>query len=170
MRHKRSLAGATLAVLIAVAVAATALANTPKKGARFTGTLTDQGIRVVEGKYHAMVSFTVSSSGTKLTAFKYQDLGCFGAGGFGNRNPYTFPGSTKSFKPIPVSASGAFTSPATKDTHKSVSVIVTTSGVTGTFPSPKHAIGEIAFSQTLTYKGKTQSCGPVTLTFSAKAH
>ncbi|MDQ6778608.1 MAG: hypothetical protein M3071_20825 [Actinomycetota bacterium] len=168
MRHKRSFVGAALAALVVI-VAGTALAAAPKKGAKFKGTLAYHGTPLAFGKFHAPLSFKVSSSGTQVLAFKYGSLGCFGAGGFGTKNPYTLPGAVKSFAPMSVSASGSFSAPATKSTYKSASVIVTTSSLAGRFTSPKLASGTITFSQKLTFKGKPSTCGPVTLSFSAKA-
>jgi hypothetical protein len=185
MRFKRSLVGAALAVLVIVVVAATALAAAPKKGAKFKGTLGDvlyngTSSPIESGKFRAPVSFKVSSTGTQVLGFKYSDGGCFGSGGFGTHDPYTFPGEAKSFGPVTVSATGAFSAPATKTTYKSsgstgtskfTSTVVTTSSLTGSFTSPKKASGKITYKQTDVYNGNPPtSCGPVTVTFSAKAH
>lgn len=168
-----------MAVLIMVAVAATALAASPKKGAKFKGTLAYSGTQVKVGKFSAPVSFKVSSSGKKVLGFKYGDLGCFGYGGLGTKNPFTLPGVTKHFGAIAVSSSGRFSASATKSTHKSSGgtgknkyndSVTTTSSLTGRFTGAKKATGTITFSQTDIYNGhKPATCGPVTLTFSAKA-
>ncbi|MDQ6804941.1 MAG: hypothetical protein M3065_08215 [Actinomycetota bacterium] len=178
MRFQRSLVGAALAVLIVVAVAATAFAAAPKKGAKFKGTLATSSGPLALGKFHAPVSFKVSSSGTQLVGFKYGALGCFGGGGFGNRNPFTLPGVVKSFGPISVSAIGSFTAPPTKSTYTSsggtgkskfTSKVTTTSSLAGAFTSAKRASGTITFSQKSVYNGRSSKCGPAVLTFSAKA-
>jgi len=172
-------------VLVIAVVAATALAAAPKKGAKFKGTLGDvifngTSTPIQSGKFRAPVSFKVSSAGTQVLGFKYSVGGCFGSGGFGNHNPYTFPGEAKTFGPLSVSATGAFTAPATKSTFKShggtgknkfTSVVVTTSSLTGSFTTPKRASGTITYKQTDVYNGnKPTSCGPVAVTFSAKTH
>jgi hypothetical protein len=172
-----------VAALILVAVAATALAAAPKKGAKFKGTLVDviyNGTTspIKLGKFRAPVSFKVSSDGTKVLAFTYSDGGCFGGGGFGNHNPYTFPGDAKRFGALTVSATGAFSAPATKSVYKASGgtgknkyhdVTTTTSSLTGAFTTSKRASGSIIFSQLGVYNGHTQTCGPITVTFTAKA-
>lgn len=179
MQVQRGLKPAALAALIAVAVAATALAASPKKGARFKGTLAYSGTQIKIGKFSAPVSFKVSSSGKQVLSFKYGDLGCFGYGGFGTKNPFTFPGVIKHFGARSVSSSGAFSAPATKSTYKASGgtgkskfhdSTTTTSSLSGRFTSAKRATGTITFSQSDVYNGhKPTTCGPVTLTFSAKA-
>lgn len=179
MRFKRSLVGAALAVLIIVAVAATALAASPKKGAKFKGTLSYSGTEIKIGKFVAPLSFKVSSSGTQVLSFKYGDLGCFGYGGIGTKNPFKFPGVIKRFGAISVTASGRFSAGATKSTYKASGgtgkskysdSTTTTSSLTGRFTSAKKATGTVTFSQSDIYNGhKPSTCGPVTLTFSAKA-
>jgi hypothetical protein len=180
----RTPVAAVLAALMIAAVAATALAASPKKGAKFKGTLidfktgTDTG-PIKYGKFRAPVSFKVSSSGTQILGFNYGYSGCFGAGGFGNRNPYTFRGEIKRFGSIAVSATGSFSAPATKSIDKAsggtgkakfTSKVTTTSSLTGKFSSPTKASGSIVFTQQDIYNGgKPTTCGPVTLTFSAKA-
>jgi hypothetical protein len=167
-------------MLIAVAVTATALAASPKKSAKFKGTLSYHGTQITVGNFSAPVSFKVSSSGKKVLSFKYGDLGCFGYGGLGTKNPFTLPGVTKRFGAMSVSSSGRFSAPATKSTHKAsggtgknkfTTAITTTSSLTGRFASAKKATGTITFSQSdVTNGGKPSTCGPVTLAFSATAH
>jgi hypothetical protein len=186
MRQKRSLVGAVLAVLVVLAIGvATALAAAPKKGAKFKGTLVDllyngTSSPIKIGKFRAPVSFKVSSTGTQVMAFTYSDGGCFGGGGFGNHNPYTFPGDAKRFGALTVSAAGAFSASGSKSTHKSsggtgrnkfTSIVITTSSLAGRFATPKKATGSITFSQSDVYNGhKPTTCGPVTATFTAKTH
>jgi hypothetical protein len=185
MQHKRSLLGAALAALVLVAVAATALAAAPKKGAKFKGTLLQLSTGtftgpIKSGKFRAPVSFRVSSDGTKVLAFTYAEGGCFGGGGFGKHNPFTFPGDFKRFGPVSVSATGAFSAPASKSVYKVSGgtgknkyhdVTTTTSSLTGNFSTPERASGRITFTQSGHYNGqKPIACGPVTVTFSAKAH
>jgi len=174
MRFPRSLVAAALAVLI---VAATALAASPKKGAKFKGPLSTSVGPITEGKYADTVSFKVSSAGTKMLAFKWGTLGCFGSGGPITRNPFTAPGSRMHFAAISVSATGGFVAPATKSTYKVsggtgrskfTSSTTTTSSLTGQFTSSKTASGAITFSQKEVYNGKASKCGPVELTFTAK--
>jgi hypothetical protein len=185
MRYKRSLIGAALAVLVIAVVAATALAAAPKKGAKFKGTLGDvifngTSSPIKSGKFRAPVSFTVSSTGTQIVGFRYADGGCFGSGGFGTHNPYTFPGDFKGFGPISVSATGSFSAPASKSVFKAsggkgknhyTSLTTTTSSLTGAFTTPKKATGRITFTQKGIYNGhKPITCGPVVVTFTAKTH
>ncbi|MEA2198257.1 MAG: hypothetical protein QOJ25_2308 [Solirubrobacteraceae bacterium] len=181
LRVQRSLVAAAVALLI---MAAVAVAAAPRKGAKFKGTLLTYKSGkfsgpVVSGKFHAPVSFKVSSTGTRVLVFKYGYTGCFGSGGFGTHNPYTFPGEIKTFGPISVSATGSFSAPATKVSHtttgtnagtKFTSTLSTTSSLTGRFTSATKASGTITFTQKSIYNGgKPGTCGPVSLTFSATA-
>ncbi|HEY5318703.1 MAG TPA: hypothetical protein VIJ20_12015 [Solirubrobacteraceae bacterium] len=184
MRFQRSLGAAAAAALSIVAVAATALGASPKRNGEFKGTLLDYRTGnltgpIKFGKFRAPVSFRVSSAGTQLIGFNYGYTGCFGAGGFGNKDPYTFPGEIKHFGPISVSAGGSFSAPATKSTDKGsggtgkakfTSVLTTMSSLTGKFTSVTKASGTIVFTQRDVYNGgKPTTCGPVSLTFAAKA-
>jgi hypothetical protein len=177
MRFHRSLPGAALAALIVLAVAAVALAASPKKGAKFKGTLSNSAGPLKYGKYSDPMSFKVSSSGTKLLSFKWGTLGCFGSGGPVTSNPYLSKYAAHHFGAISVSASGSFSAPATKSTYKVsggsgkskyTSITTTTSSLTGQFTSSKRASGTITFSQKDVYNGRSSSCGPATLTFTAK--
>jgi hypothetical protein len=178
MRFHRSFAGAVLAALIVLAVTAVALAASPKKGAKFKGTLSSSVGPLTYGKYSDPVSFKVSSSGAKVLSFKWGTLGCFGSGGPVTSNPYLSKYALKHFGAISISAGGSFSAPATKSTYKVsggsgsskyTSTTTTTSSLTGRFTSPKKASGTIIFSQTSVYNGnKPTACGPSTLTFTAK--
>lgn len=178
MRFHRTLVGAALAALIILAVAAVALAASPKKGAKFKGTLSSSAGPLKYGKYSDPVTFKVSSSGTKLLSFTWGTLGCFGSGGPVTSNPYLSKYASQHFGAISVSASGSFSAPAKKSTYKVsggsgsskyTSITTTTSSLTGRFTRPKVASGTITFSQSAVYNGhKPTTCGPSVLTFTAK--
>jgi hypothetical protein len=185
MRFHRSLVGAALAVLIIVAVAASALAALPRKGAKYSGTLIKYAAGkftgpIIWGKFHAPVSFTVSSSGTKLLSFKYGYTGCFGFGGVPTTTDiYTHYGDLHTVGTVAVAAKGSFKVTGAKSTHKAsggtgknkfTTDLTTTSSLTGKFTTAKNATGTITFTQQDIYNGhKPTTCGPVSLTFSAKA-
>jgi hypothetical protein len=177
MRFHRSLAGAALAALIIVVAAAVALAASPKKGAKFKGTLSTSAGPVKYGKYSDPVTFKVSSSGTKLLSFRWGTLGCFGSGGPVTSNPYLGKYGLHHFGAVSVSAGGSFSVPASKSTYKVSGgsgkskytvITTTTSSLTGQFASPKRATGTITFSQKEVDNGKSSNCGPAILTFTAK--
>lgn len=167
-------------MLMILAVAATALAAHPKKGAKFKGTLLDVRSGTITqpvkwGKFRAPVSFKVSSSATDLLDFKYGYTGCFGFGGVPiTTDVYTHYGSIKRVGTIRVSASGSFKVAGSKSIHKTSghgfsSTVTTTTSVTGKFTSSRKASGTISFTQRDVYNGKASKCGPVSVTFSARA-
>jgi hypothetical protein len=177
MRFHRTLVGAALAALVILAVAAVALAASPKKGAKFKGTLSSSAGPLKYGKYSDPVTFKVSSTGTKLLSFRWGTLGCFGSGGPVTSNPYLNKYASHHFGAISVSAGGSFSAPAMKSSYKVsggsgkskyTSITTTTSTLVGLFTSSKRASGSITFSQKDVYNGKSSSCGPATLTFTAK--
>lgn len=177
MRFHRNLVAAALAALIVLAVAAVALAASPKKGARFKGTLSSSAGPLKYGKYSDPMSFKVSSSGIQILGFKWGTLGCFGSGGPVKSNPYTSKYATHHFGTISVSSGGSFSAPATKSSYKLsggsgkskfTSITTTTASLTGLFTSSKKAAGTIVFRQKDVYNGKSSSCGPSTLNFTAK--
>lgn len=163
--------------VLIVAVAATALAASPSKGAKFKGTLLTYkegklSGPIVNGNYHAPVSFTVSSTGTDLLSFKYGYTGCFGSGGKITSNPFDFPDSRLTVGTVRVSAAGSFKATGVASVYKGSSyTTTTTSSVTGTFTTASKASGTIVLSQRERYtiSGKTynEKCGPVSLTFTA---
>jgi len=183
MRFHRSLVGAALAVLIVVALAATALAALPSKGAKYKGTLLDYVSGTLTGpikwgRFHAPVSFKVSSTGSKLLGFKYGYTGCFGFGGVPiTTDVFTHFGDIHRVGTVRVTAHGSFKVSRAKSIHKESggsgmskfhSTTTTVSTVTGSFTSANKATGSISFTQRDVYNGRASSCGPVTLTFSAK--
>ena len=167
----RKLAIVTTTTLIAVSAASALAAHVkPKPGGKFSGTTSAQ-VNV----YGAPVSFTVATDGKKLTAFRYDTFGCFGAGGFGKGNPYkNAPGTVERIGTITVSSNATFSSSSVKTTYTSKQgyKTVTTSKVAGRFTSSTSATGTITYSQTLARHGKPVNgghCGPVTVTFTATA-
>jgi hypothetical protein len=130
----------TLAVLTTLAVAATASAVVPSRGA-FAGTT---GLRPING-FSDLVTF--KSASNKLTKFQFGTLGCFGTGAFPiGVDPYGDPGALATLKTIPVTAKGTFTF-TTKTPLTGSTGVVTTSTVTGTFTAPGKVSGLISISQ-----------------------
>ena len=147
---------------------AVAIAAHPKKGAHFAGTTS---LNAING-FKAPVSFTVSSNGTALTKFTYSTLGCFGAGGFRpGVNPYTQPGAIIKVGSVTVLASGHFSRTGAVAVYPSPFGVTTktTTKVSGSFTSPKAARGTVTFTQKDTGKYRN-TCGPVTISFTAKTH
>jgi hypothetical protein len=159
-----------IALALTLAISTTALAAHPKAGKRYTGTTSAAKLL----GFSAPVRFTVSASGAKLVGFTYGSFGCFGAGGFKpGVNPYTG-GALISVGSVPVAGNGRFSVKNAKSRHVFTGTfgetIVTTAQVSGRFTSAKTATGSITFRQTgIPKHGKSFSCGPGTLTFSASA-
>ena len=161
-----ALLGAALTLLLA----ATALAAQPKAGKRYSGFTSATKIL----GFGAPVTFKVSAGATKLTGFSYGSLGCFGAGGFQpGHNPYKGADATEHVGTISVAKNGKFSVKNRKSKFtfagKSGGTIVTTSQVSGKFANAKNATGTITFRQTdIPKHGKRFSCGPGTVTFTAR--
>jgi hypothetical protein len=157
---------AVAAVGAALALAAVALAATPKAGP-YKGSTSETPIN----GFKAPVSFTVPTGGHKITAFKWSGIGCFGAGGFGTSNPFGGKSDTYKVGKLSVSSSGSFSVSDVPSTYTNVQgyKTITTSSVSGKFNTKKAASGTITYSQHLTGPNNVnQKCGPGTLTFSVK--
>jgi hypothetical protein len=157
---------AALVVAIALlAAAATAIAAHPKKGARFAGSIAGTGIN----GFKPPVTFTVSSSATTLTRFTFSTLGCFGSGGFRpGVDYYTQPSALIKVGTVKVSKSGHFSLAGAVVSYSGFGVTTTTTtSVSGSFTTPRTAIGTVSFTQKLSGKD-TGSCGPAKLQFTAK--
>lgn len=179
MKLHRRLGGVALAVLAILLLAAVALAATPKKGAKFKGTIgtasSSYGSAPYKyGKYLSPVSFEVSKSGKRVSGFRYGYLSCSGgSGGPVTSNPYTGAYATKKVGVASIAPGGTFAVSGSKAVYKTTgsyaTTYTTTSAVSGKFTSAKKATGTITLTQATLYNGKTTNCGPVTLTWSAKA-
>ena len=155
-----------IVIVAALATATTAaIAAHPKRGAHFAGF---SDLTAISG-FRAPVSFSVSSSGASLLNFKFSSLGCFGAGGFRpGVDYYTKPEAIIKIGTVKVSKSGRFSATGAVSSHTAFGITTkTTAGVNGTFTSAKTATGTINFSQQDTGK-YTSSCGPASITFTAK--
>lgn len=159
-----------VALLVAVAVltsAAAAIAAHPKKGSHFAGTTSASAVN----GFKAPVTFAISSTGKTLTKFAYSTFGCFGAGGFRpGIDYYTQPGAIINVGKVTVSRSGHFSVTGAVSVYSSHGVTTTTTTkVSGSFTSSRAAHGTIAFTQKDTGTFNS-SCGPGTLSFTAKGH
>jgi hypothetical protein len=146
-----------------VALVASALAATPKKGAHFTGRLSTPPI----SGFHAPVTFKVSASGKLLDNFTFGSFGCFGAGGFKpGVNPYTGR-ALIDVGTIKVFTGGKFsqTKPASYTVNGQTASFTVT--VSGHFSKRTSATGTIRFTEVV---GVTPAkCTSATLTFTAKS-
>lgn len=162
---------ALLAGALTLLLAATALAAKPKAGKRYSGFTSAPKIL----GFGAPVTFKVSATATKLTGFSYGSFGCFGAGGFQpGHNPYKGADATEHVGAITVAKNGKFSvkNATSKFTFagSAGASIVTTSQVSGRFVTAKSATGTITLRQTdIPKHGPRFSCGPGTVTFTAKA-
>jgi hypothetical protein len=159
-----------VAVLVGAAVltsAAAAMAAHPKKGSHFTGVTSESPVN----GFKAPVTFVVSGNGKTLTQFAYSTFGCFGAGGFQpGIDYYTQPSAIIKVGKVTVSGSGHLSEAGAAFVHSSFGVTTTTTTkVSGSFTSAKAANGTITFTQKDTGKF-TSSCGPGTISFTAKGH
>jgi hypothetical protein len=158
------------AVLVSLAVLTTAtaaIAAHPKKGSHLAGATSEAPVN----GFKAPVTFAVSPNGKTLTKFAYSTFGCFGAGGFRpGIDYYTQPSAIVKVGTVKVSGSGHFSVTGAVFVYSSHGVkTTTTTKVTGSFTKSTAANGTITFTQkdTGTY---TSSCGPATLSFTAKGH
>jgi len=162
--RRRLMIAVGVALLTAAAVA---IAAHPKKGAHFAGTSSEP---VIMG-FKAPVTFAVSSNGKTATNFRYSTLGCFGAGGFPpGVNPYTQANAVIKIGAVTISTSGRFARTGAVSVYHSTFGITTTTTtkLSGTFTGPKASHGKITFSQKDTGR-YTGTCGPATISFTAKA-
>jgi hypothetical protein len=163
---RRGIAALLLGVAV-LATAAAAMAAHPKKGSHFAGATSASPVN----GFKAPVTFGVSPNGKTLTKFAYSTFGCFGAGGFRpGIDYYTQPGAIVKVGTVTVSGSGHFSVTGAVFVLSSHGVkTTTTTKVTGSFTSSTAASGTIVFTQkdTGTF---TSSCGPATLSFTAKGH
>jgi hypothetical protein len=152
-------------VTVALAGAATALAAHPKRSAHFTGTTNESPVN----GFPAPVTFTVSRDGKSLTGFAYSSFGCQGAGGFRpGIDYYTQPSAIIKVGTVRVSPAGRLSVSGAAWAQSGHGVTTTTTTrVSGSFLSAKSVRGTIVFSQTYTGAFKA-SCGPATLSFTAK--
>jgi hypothetical protein len=145
-------------------LSAAALAAQPKPGKKYSGFTS---ARKVNG-FGAPVSFKVSDGSGSLLQFRYSTLGCLGSGGLGTGNPFKSKFATVKVGMLGVSGSSTFSVSGHKSSNVSHGYTTTTStSVNGKFKTSKKAVGSITFSQKVTGKGVHESCGPVTVTFTA---
>jgi uncharacterized membrane protein len=156
---------AALVLACAAVLAAAALAATPKKNARFAGTMNTTPI---EG-FHAPVKFTVSPDGKSLQSFTFGTFGCFGAGGFRpHTNPYTGHSLIDAGK-LKLGAKGKFTDNAISSYTVQGQKTTTRMTISGSFSTPKKVSGTITFSETVVGGGVNSKCGPAMPAFTARA-
>jgi hypothetical protein len=167
-RTPRRWAVTAAATLLTLGLCATALAAHPKTGKRYAGFTGEPKLL----GFGAPVGFKVSADGTKLLNFTYASLGCFGAGGFKpGVSPFKNAYAIKQIGTVTVAANGHFSIKNAKSSFKvAKQTTITTSTISGRFKNARTAVGTITFGQ----KFKAShvdggSCGPVTVTFAAKA-
>lgn len=147
-----------MAVLALLSAAAGALAASPKKGAKFTGTAKGRVTFATSFIAKEPLSFTTSSSASQLLSFAYTDKVCGLAA-----SPVVHVGAIK------VGAGGKFSvskrkSAPVPDALQSGRKVVTTTTISGgTFVSAKKATGTLQYQVKETGGG---SCGPIRLKFS----
>jgi len=152
---------AAVSLLASALLGASALAASPKNGARFSGRLSTAP---VEG-FHAPVRFKVSSNGKLLDNFTFGSFGCFGAGGFRpGVNPYTG-NSLINAGAIKVTPNGTFSQ--TKLAGYTVGGQQTSFSVTvkGRFPKHTSAAGTVMFTEQVS--GSAAKCTSPALKFTA---
>src|SRR5947209_1806179 len=156
-----------LVATLSFTIAGAALAAHPKNGKKYKGSTTQPAIN----GFKPPVSFTVSKDGKTLLHFKWAGVGCFGAGGFGSGDPWKTGFLNHKVGAMKISRTGSFSIKNSKAGFTFFGrTTSTTSTVKGKFTSSKAAKGTITFTQHLSGSGvKSQSCGPVTTTFTATA-
>jgi hypothetical protein len=162
----------TLAVAAvgALTITGTALAAHPKSSKKYGGSTSGPKLNGFSPK----ATFKTSKDGKKLVNFTYQSAGCFGFGGqlTPGVNYLARPDSVHNLGTIAVSGKGTFSRKNIKTPYTvSGQTTITTSSVVGHFKNAGTAVGTISFTQTFSQKGAPQGtpCGPVKLTFTAKA-
>lgn len=148
-----------------LAIAASAMAAHPKKGASFTGIVVGPEIN----GFKPPVKFKVSADGKTLTGFTYSTLGCFSAGGFRpGVDYYTKPGALIKIGVVKVSPAGRFSVSHVVSVYKGPGgSTTTTSTITGGFTSPTAVSGTVTFTQKLSPGGA--KCSSTPLPVEAKA-
>lgn len=144
-------------------LAAAALAVVPKSG-KYAGHTSEPKLN----GFFAPVTF--KAGGTGLGGFKYSTYGCFGSGGrlTPGVNYYLKPWNVQKVGKVALSGR-KFSVADVKSTYKGSNYsTVTTTSVSGKFTTAKKAKGTITFSQAETYSSHHISCGPASLTFTAK--
>lgn len=150
-----------LTLLASLALAATALAVTPKKGAKFKGTATGTVEFATSFTAKDPLSFTVSSSSKKLTSVAYTDSVCdLAASKLIEVGTVKVTGGRFSVSKLKSAPEG--------DTTKDGGTVVTTTSISGRFTSAKKATGTLEYSQKQS-GSSTASCGPIKLKFSLSA-
>ena len=138
-------------------VAAAALAVTPKKGAKFTGTAKGTVTFATSFTAKDPLSFKTSSSGKALSDFTFKDTICDFAKVSQARS-----GTIKvSGGKFSVSKLKTKSVPDSTDSGKAYWIVT----VSGKFTSPTKATGKLTYTEKGTPVGS--SCGPFTLSFTA---
>ena len=144
----------------ALTLAAAALAATPKKGANFSGHITEAPI---DG-FTAPVKFRVDPKGKFLDRFTFGTFGCFGAGGFKpGVNPYTGT-SLLDAGSIKLTGNGHFGQTQLAGYTVAGQTNTFTVKVSGHFTKRNAASGTIQFTQVVT---GVSSSGPIKCTSTA---
>jgi len=155
MRSHRGTVG-VVAILMLV-VAATALAVTPKKGAKFTGTAKGTVMFATSFTAKDPLSFKTSSSGKALDGFTFKDTVCdFATSGQAPVGTIKVSGGKFSVSNLKTKQVGTSTS------GKAYWIVT----VNGKFTSPTKASGKLTYTQK-GIKPAGSSCGPIKLSFTA---
>jgi hypothetical protein len=170
MFNVRTRTGAVLAcTALALVGAGTALAAHPEKSRKFAGTTSGPKLN----GFTPAVTFKTSSNGTRILKFDFQSTGCFGSGGrlTPGVNYLAKPWNQQVLGTIKVGSNGKFSVENAESTYTVQNQkTVTSASVSGKFTNSKTASGTVTYSQTFSQPGSAgSSCGPVKLTFKAKA-
>lgn len=164
--HPRSIILGATAGLLVLGTCATALAVLPVSGKTYSGYTSLPRINGHRGP----VSFSVSSNGSSLLAFRYGTVGCTPVSSFSG-NPYTSAANIIKVGTITMSGSGSFSATNTKSMYlnsKTGKKYVTISTIAGKFNTGNSAAGTITFSQKIAGRGgASKSCGPYAIHFTA---
>jgi hypothetical protein len=156
MRTHRGTAGAV--VILMLVVAATALAVTPKTGAKFSGTAKGKVTFATSFTAKDPLSFKTSSNGKAIDGFTFKDTVCdFAKSG-------QAPVGTIKVSGGKFSASNLKTKQVATSTGGGKAYWIVT--VNGKFTSPTKASGKLTYTQKGT-KPAGSSCGPIKLSFTA---
>ena len=135
-------------LVASLALASFASAATPQKGP-WAGEIAGKAVN----GFKPLVRFTAASTGTKLTKFTFETLGCFGVGQYPTGvDPFELPSSVGTIALIPV-VKGKYTIAKAPAKFVDAEGTKTTATVTGAFTSAKATSGTILVTQS--YRGET---------------
>ena len=159
LAHRRAIA--TLALLSSLSLAATALAATPQKHAKFKGTASGTVKFATSFTAKDPLSFTVTGNSKQLSSVSYTDSVCdLGASKVVKLGTLKVIGGKFSVSKLKSAPEG--------DALEDGGTIVTMTTISGKFTSAKKATGTLEYSQNAS-GSSSASCGPIKLKFSLSA-